>query len=314
MEIDRKELKRRAREAMGLTRPRFWLVALTYFAMTTGLSLVIDLLLPLLPDQATLFTLSLFFSLLMMLYTVIVQFGLDLWCLWTDRQLDPGLGSLIQGFSVTGSVLWMEISIFLRVVGYALLFSILVLPLMLVGGPVLGGLSVPLMAVLLWAVMLRYALAPYLLADSPDDGAAAAIRRSAELMRGWKLELFKLELSFLGWGILALMATILVQVLFLWQGGFFQALAAFSPAELPDLVTGYSLWTSGIASDTLTQAQIQFFTLYDSLSNGTLPSALSELAMLPVLLWLIPYRGVSRAGFYNARLRLQKEGAPPLEL
>ena len=33
----------------------------------------------------------------------------------------------------------------------------------------------------------------------PDDGPAAPIFRSAALMRGWKWDLFKLELSFLGW-------------------------------------------------------------------------------------------------------------------
>ena len=33
-------------------------------------------------------------------------------------------------------------------------------------------------------------MAPYLLADYPDDGAGAAVRRSVEMMRGRKWELF----------------------------------------------------------------------------------------------------------------------------
>ena len=44
MEIDRKELKRQARERMGLTDPKFWVVALAYLAMTTGVSWVISLI------------------------------------------------------------------------------------------------------------------------------------------------------------------------------------------------------------------------------------------------------------------------------
>ena len=44
MEIDRKELKLQARERMALTDPKFWVVALTYIAMTTGVSWVISLI------------------------------------------------------------------------------------------------------------------------------------------------------------------------------------------------------------------------------------------------------------------------------
>ena len=67
MEIDRKELKRRAREAMGLARPRFWVVALVYFLMTTGLSYLTDWLVPLLAHGEAAFTLSDLFNCLMAL-------------------------------------------------------------------------------------------------------------------------------------------------------------------------------------------------------------------------------------------------------
>ena len=125
MEIDRKELKRRAREAMGLTRPRFWVVALVYFLMTTGLSYLPDQLLSLLSNGETAFTLSLFCSILMSLYLVIVRFSFNLWSLWTSRNMDPGLGSLLQGFSVAGRVVIMEVLIYLRVLGWSLLLGLL---------------------------------------------------------------------------------------------------------------------------------------------------------------------------------------------
>ena len=38
MEIDRKELKRQTRERMALTDPKFWVVALAYIVLTTGVS------------------------------------------------------------------------------------------------------------------------------------------------------------------------------------------------------------------------------------------------------------------------------------
>ena len=38
MEIDRKELKRRARADMGAAKPPFWVVLLAYLLLTTGVS------------------------------------------------------------------------------------------------------------------------------------------------------------------------------------------------------------------------------------------------------------------------------------
>ena len=321
MEIDRKELKRRAREAMGLARPRFWVVALVYFLMTTGLSYLTDWLVPLLAHGEAAFTLSLFCSLLMSLYLSIVQFSYTLWALWTGRRMDPGLGTLLQGFSVAGRVIWMEALIYLRILGWSALLGVLVISplvyLLLMGSALLAPLLLLViggMYAAIWAIMLRYALAPYLLADSPDAGAAAAVRRSADLMRGWKWELFKLEFSFVGWSLLSLLLSTLVTAAALWQAGFFQAVAALPAEELPDLVTNFSIWRSGTAADLLevSQAQIELFELYSSASGSLWATLLADLATLPVFLWLTPYRAVALAGFYDARIRLQRENIPPL--
>lgn len=322
MEIDRKELKGRARAAMGLTRPRFWVVALVYFLMTTGLSYLPNQLLPFLTNEEAAFTVSLFCRILMSLYVVIVQFSFDLWSLWTSRRLDPGLGSLLQGFSVAGRVILMELSILGRIMGWSVLLSIVaVFPLVYASLLLNSALLYPLVLLLViglsaavWTITLRYSLAPYLLADSPDDGVAAAVRRSVELTRGWKWELFKLELSFVGWSLLSLLLAALVLVTALWRAGFFQALTAFPVAELPELLANYSLWQSGAPADLLglTQAQNDLFTLYRSVYGGVGTAVLTDLVTLPVFLWLTPYRSVSRAGFFDARLRLQREGTPPL--
>lgn len=50
--------------------------------------------------------------------------------------------------------------------------------------------------------MYRYRLAQYVLVDNPQIGGLGAITRSKELMMGHKMELFVLDLSFLGWLIL----------------------------------------------------------------------------------------------------------------
>lgn len=48
----------------------------------------------------------------------------------------------------------------------------------------------------------RYAMAPFLMAENEDMTASEAINASKELMDGHKAELFFLDLSFIGWGIL----------------------------------------------------------------------------------------------------------------
>ena len=48
-----------------------------------------------------------------------------------------------------------------------------------------------------------YAMAPYILAENPGITGTDALRRSRELMKGHKWELFWLELTFIGWSILA---------------------------------------------------------------------------------------------------------------
>ncbi len=48
----------------------------------------------------------------------------------------------------------------------------------------------------------RYAMAMFVLADEPDAGVLGCIRRSCEVMRRRKMELFCLEISFIGWYLL----------------------------------------------------------------------------------------------------------------
>ena len=192
MEIDRRALKRQARERMALTDPKFWVVALAYIAMTTGVAWLFSLV----PTPGTgsspvpfIDTVQIFLQLLLILYQTVVQFGLCLWALWTWRQLDPGVSSLMQGFSVAGRVLLMELSILFRTLGWyfpvALALSV-PFTMVLVGVGDYGTrwifvlLFVICLFIALYAISLRYALAPYLLADRPDDGFSIPILRSVE--------------------------------------------------------------------------------------------------------------------------------------
>ncbi|MEY8404600.1 DUF975 family protein [Oscillospiraceae bacterium 44-34] len=285
MEIDRKELKRQAKECIALTDPKFWVVALAYIAMTTGVSWLISLISLVLPSGSSfpaIASTQLFFTLLLNLYTAVVNFGLCLWALWTYRQLDPGVNSLMQGFSVAGRVLLMKLGVFVRILGWCLLGT------MGISGPVFFFMAQDLflgllafffayIALIVLAVFLalRYALAPYLLADRPDDGPSAAIYRSAGLMRGWKWQLFKLRFSFIGWEAINYLLSAAVLIAFLYYADLLTADAISDP-----------LWRD--------QAIAVVYSL---------PSViLSTLVTIPLSLWLLPYRETALAGFYDARL------------
>ena len=58
-----------------------------------------------------------------------------------------------------------------------------------------------------------YRLVPYILADNPNIGAANAIRLSNDMTYGHKFDMFVLDLSFIGWYLLGMLA-LFVGVLF----------------------------------------------------------------------------------------------------
>lgn len=49
----------------------------------------------------------------------------------------------------------------------------------------------------------RYRMAKFILLDNPDMGVMDCIRASKQMMKGHKWECFVLELSFIGWQLLA---------------------------------------------------------------------------------------------------------------
>ncbi len=68
--------------------------------------------------------------------------------------------------------------------------------------------------VFLWSLLLiipgiikslAYSMAPYIIAEEPDIDALAAIQKSQDMMRGNKMRLFSLYLSFIGWFILSIL-------------------------------------------------------------------------------------------------------------
>ena len=287
MEIDLIELKGQARAAMDQADPSFRAVTLVYILMTTGVAFLLSLIpVPADPETGLSFV-SLFLTILYNLYAAAAGFGFTLWGLWTIRRLNPGMSSLTQGFSVAGRVVCMRVMIILREIcfvmtlGFALAFlGVVFLPVLWFYAPLAAIMGTYLILFAgLWWFSLRYALAPYLLADHPDDGPSLPVRRSVMMMRGWKKELFQLELSFLGWHLLILALQLVVWGVALWQAGVLDMGAPVTVEEVSMMV----VYCESVISHPLTVLACTVVTL-------------------PVQLWLMPYRGTTLAGFYDTRL------------
>ena len=113
-----------------------------------------------------------------------------------------GRALLLQLLVGLFSLLWM----LLFIVPSAILASLLTLPSL---NPVFGTLVVGVAAlaasIATYAMVLQYAFASYIMAQDPEIRAMQAIRQSKMLLRGHRMRLFLLHLSFIGWAFLAVL-------------------------------------------------------------------------------------------------------------
>ena len=83
---------------------------------------------------------------------------------------------------------------------------------------VVKGMFMAQFVVLLWSLLLfipgvvkyyQYLLVPYILAENPDIEWRRAMNLSRAMTRGCKFDIFVLQLSFLGWYLLGLLALVI---------------------------------------------------------------------------------------------------------
>ena len=91
----------------------------------------------------------------------------------------------------------------------------------------LGGIYTLLWTLLLivpgFIKALSYALAPYIMIDNPELSAEEAICKSMKMMDGHKMDLFLIQLGFMGLGILSIL---LLGIPFLWLMPYYQVVYA----------------------------------------------------------------------------------------
>lgn len=96
-------------------------------------------------------------------------------------------------------------------------------PMMLLMGLAIIGLGIITLGIGAIILGFAYSMAPYLLRDYPTLSSTEALRSSRQMMRGHKWELFLLQLSFIGWGILCLLT---LGIGFLWLEAYIQTAQA----------------------------------------------------------------------------------------
>ena len=131
-------------------------------------------------------------DLALQLAMTVVGVGFTLFALNTVRGTNPVLGNLLDGFGMLWRILLLKLCVGVLV----LLWSLL----LIVPGIIAA---------------YRYSMATYLLLDHPEYGVTDCIRESKRITQGHKMELFTLDLSFLGW-ILLSMAPYLGYLVSIW--------------------------------------------------------------------------------------------------
>ena len=225
----RAELKRDAKEAMRGRKPSIYLVTFVYCIIAYVISMLAErILLPGFdisyvtdPDTLAYYFLynspSVFaqlLSILLQIMSYIIGVGLTIVCLRASRRMQAGIGDLFDGFGLFFKLIWLSI-----VSGF---FTFLWSLLLVVPGIIAA---------------YRYSMAVYILLDNPEYSAMECIRQSKQLMDGHKLDLFVLQLSFIGWYILTAIPFVSIYVTPYTEvttANFYNALIGRVPSEPAD--------------------------------------------------------------------------------
>ena len=200
------ELKSGARKLMRENSPKVFFVGLLFIVLVTvmtdlqqrltGASEVIEKYLEqmsagIIQTPGTILSYTkpggLAFAFVLSLLSPIITTGYKSYCLKISRGQKADYVDVFNGFLFFGKVILLEILINI----FILLWSFLL---------IVPGI----------AAYYRYRQAFYILIDDPSKGILQCIRESKHLMKGKKLDLFLVDLSFIGWLLLDMSVTVVL--------------------------------------------------------------------------------------------------------
>lgn len=192
---------------------------------------------------------GIFVSVLLALYELVMRAGLVIYIMRVVRGEDSQYRTLLEGFQLAPQIIAQQLLVvlfsFFWFFPAALICSLAGVVVILTGSQLLLALFyilslLALVAFSLW-VQYRYALALYFLLDNPNQSILQSIRNSVVTMKGWKIELFVLQLSMLGWTLLSLVTMGIADV---WVMPYTQGVTV----NFYDFITGRrAAWSSDAA-------------------------------------------------------------------
>lgn len=198
--------------------------------------------------------LSTFIGLLSMLLGLVLGAGYTMYCMTVSRGERAEYLTLFDAFSFVGRLIGLHLLMGLLIGLWSLLF-------------VIPGL----------VAFYRYRFAPLYLYEHPEDGILEALQQSCRLTRGFKASLLTLDLSYIGWGFLAYLPSVVVNFL------YYQRLAINTFSGIPDpvvlpgvlgVIPGWGwvlihgLWLLAVAPFFLPHYQCVEISYYDTAKTG----------------------------------------------
>ena len=212
--IDRRALKAETRETLRDAQVSPLAFTARYFALLLAMDLV---------DSLTgLGLLATFVMILILLLTMVLEAGFVLYCRAIRRRERAELLTLFDGFSFAGKIIALGLLRSLLIYLWSLLF-------------VFPGVI----------AAYRYRFALCNLCEDPDLGVLEALAMSRRQTAGYKGQLFLLDLSYLGWVLLASLPSLIYSAAAYQQ--IFQEMAAlsglvFQPASWAYLTEWLPVW------------------------------------------------------------------------
>ncbi|NCB63489.1 MAG: DUF975 family protein [Clostridia bacterium] len=314
MYYDRREVKLAAKAVIRETNPKPIWITLAYLMMVSLVSFVVTMLFMapyfifigeltsgqmrsegVLAFIGGLPLLLVFVTILLMLYTMVMQYGYCKYIINVKRRLPSGFHDLFSGFSRVGRVLMLNLLIFVftflwSMLGMVGLMALIMIPLML-HSEVLSILCMIVgyigFFIFLLNRTLRYALALLVMVDHPELTAREVLNESKAIMRGNLWNLFALQISFIGWDLLLFAISYAMILPGLYLTGFYaNPEGAIIPFILicivAFIVTAFlSMWVSAYQS-------VAFVGFYDAINGFDGPMAMTADDVSPSVPTMIP--------------------------
>ena len=239
MEVNRRELKRLAKDAMRGVKPAPYWVTLAMVVITLALTILSMSLTGQLKAMMTMYSAALegrtiyvqptgvngvtgwALNLALEVMSMVIGVGFVIYCIRVWRREETSMGNLFDGFGVFFRALAARIIPSLLVSLWSLIYAVPVSYLLVMTGHVWWAIvGLPL---LIPAIRASYAYRQtvYIMLDNPNMPTIGCVGMSRSVMLGHKWELFKLDMSFLGWLLLCGILPIAGLFLMVWVNAYY---------------------------------------------------------------------------------------------